>query len=241
MTGDGRDIPAEEGVTIEDAAELRPGPVPGREPGERLERGHWQPPVESDPPPRVAGDDGGGFDTSFLTPQAEAEQEHAEPADPGAEPEDEGIPDLQDGGPMQQRSSDPQQESVPGDTPTAVTRAAPTPAEMRAGRVAGRAARGGGARGVRAEGGLRPARRSRGGRSAPTRRRRRPAGRTSTAGRRARARGCPPRSAHCGRWTRTRCEPGARRSRGGVGRRRHPGWYGAGDGAGHGAYGLRPH
>ncbi|WP_019359199.1 DUF5709 domain-containing protein [Streptomyces sp. AA1529] len=133
MTGDGRDIPAEEGVTIEDAAELRPGPVPGREPGERLERGHWQPPVESDPPPRVAGDDGGGFDTSFLTPQAEAEQEHAEPADPGAEPEDEGIPDLQDGGPMQQRSSDPQQESVPGDTPTAVTRAAPTPAEMRAG------------------------------------------------------------------------------------------------------------
>ncbi|SER95107.1 DUF5709 domain-containing protein [Streptomyces qinglanensis] len=133
MTGDGRDIPAEEGVTIEDAAELRPGPVAGREPGERLERGHWQPPVESDPPPRVAGDDSGGFDTSFLTPQAEAEQEHAEPADPGAEPEDEGIPDLQDGAPMQQRSSDPQQEAVPGDTPTAVTRAAPTPAEMRAG------------------------------------------------------------------------------------------------------------
>ncbi|MEW2218443.1 DUF5709 domain-containing protein [Streptomyces sp. NPDC006990] len=133
MTGDGRDIPAEEGVTIEDAAELRPGPVPGREPGERLERGHWQPPVESDPPPRVAGEDSGGFDTSFLTPQAEAEQEHARPADPGAEPEDEGIPDLQDGAPMQQRSSDPQQESVPGDTPTAVTRAAPTPSEMRAG------------------------------------------------------------------------------------------------------------
>ncbi|MGI5347533.1 DUF5709 domain-containing protein [Streptomyces sp. CA-250714] len=133
MTGDGRDIPAEEGVTTEDAAEMQAGPVEGRQPDERLERGRWQPPVESDPPPRVSGRDSGGSDTSFLTPQAEADQEHAEPADPGADPEDQGIPDLQDGAPMQQRSSDPQQESVPGDTPTAPTRSAPTPAEMRKG------------------------------------------------------------------------------------------------------------
>ncbi|MFI8848799.1 DUF5709 domain-containing protein [Streptomyces sp. 891-h] len=133
MTGDGRDIPAEEGVTTEDAAEMQPGPVEGRQPDERLERGQWQPPVDSDPPPRTAGNDSGGFDTSFLTPQAESDEEYAEPADPGADPEDQGIPDLQDGAPMQQRSSDPQQEAVPGDTPTAVTRSAPTPAEMREG------------------------------------------------------------------------------------------------------------
>lgn len=133
MTGDGRDIPAEEGVTTEDAAEMQAGPVEGRQPDESPERGPWQPPVESDPPPRASGGDSGGFDTSFLTPQAESDQEYAEPADPGAEPEDQGIPDLQAGAPMQQRSNDPQQESVPGDTPTAATRAAPTPAEMREG------------------------------------------------------------------------------------------------------------
>ncbi|MBO8194879.1 hypothetical protein ITI46_24945 [Streptomyces oryzae] len=133
MSGDGRDIPAEENVTTEDAAEMQAGPVEGRQPGERLERGQWQPPVESDPPPRVSSEDSGGGSSTFLTPQAESDQEHAEPADPGAEPEDQGIPDLQDGAPMQQRSSDPQQESVPGDTPTAVTRSAPTPAEMREG------------------------------------------------------------------------------------------------------------
>jgi len=133
MSGDGRDIPAEENVTTEDAAEMQPGPVEGRQPDERLERGQWQPPVESDPPPRVTTEDSGGGGSTFLTPQAESDQEHAEPADPGAEPEDQGIPDLQDGAPMQQRSSDPQQESVPGDTPTAVTQSAPTPAEMREG------------------------------------------------------------------------------------------------------------
>jgi hypothetical protein len=137
MTADGRDIPAEEGVTTEDAAELQAGPVEGRQPDERPYRARWHPPEEVDPPSDAApdgrGSDSGGFDTSFLTPQAEADEEHAEPADPGAEPEEQGIPDLQDGAPMQQRSSDPQQESVPGDTPTAVTRSAPTPAEMREG------------------------------------------------------------------------------------------------------------
>ncbi|MEW2457685.1 DUF5709 domain-containing protein [Streptomyces albus] len=133
MTGDGRDIPAEEGVTTEDAAEMGAGPAEGRQPGERVERGEWQPPVESDPPPRGPGRDSGGFDTSFLTPEAEAEAERTAPGDPGADPEDQGIPDLQDGTPQQERASDPQQESVPGDAPTAATRAAPTPAEMREG------------------------------------------------------------------------------------------------------------
>lgn len=133
MTGDGRDIPAEEGVTTEDAAEMGAGPAEGRQPGERVERGEWQPPVESDPPPRGPGRDSGGFDTSFLTPEAEAEAEHTAPGDPGADPEDQGIPDLQDGTPQQERASDPQQESVPGDLPTAGTRAAPTPAESREG------------------------------------------------------------------------------------------------------------
>ncbi|NSC25003.1 hypothetical protein FM076_29145 [Streptomyces albus subsp. chlorinus] len=133
MTSDGRDIPAEEGVTTEDAAEMGEGPAEGRQPGERVERGEWNPPVESDPPPRAPARDSGGFDTSFLTPEAEADQERARPADPGADPEGQGIPDLQDGTPEQERASDPQQEAVPGDTPTAVTRAAPTPAEMREG------------------------------------------------------------------------------------------------------------
>ncbi|WP_369208716.1 hypothetical protein [Streptomyces sp. PU-14G] len=133
MTGDGRDIPAEEGVTTEDAAEMGAGPAEGRLPGDRADRGAWNPPVESDPPPRGPGQDTGGFDTSFLTPQAEADEEYAEPGDPGADPEQQGIPDLQDGTPEQQRASDPQQEAVPGDEPTAVTRSAPTPAEMREG------------------------------------------------------------------------------------------------------------
>ncbi|MGY1439321.1 hypothetical protein [Streptomyces reniochalinae] len=133
MTGDGRDIPAEEGVSTEDAAEMGEGPQEGRLPGDRADRGAWNPPVESDPPPRGPGRDTGGFDTSFLTPEAEADEEHAEPADPGVAPEEQGIPDLQDGTPEQQRASDPQKESVPGDEPTAVTRSAPTPAEIREG------------------------------------------------------------------------------------------------------------
>lgn len=55
------------------------------------------------------------------------------PSDPGGSPEDEGIPDLQDGTPQQQGANDPQQQPVPGDTATAVSRSAPTPAEMREG------------------------------------------------------------------------------------------------------------
>lgn len=55
------------------------------------------------------------------------------PHDPGGSPEAEGIPDLQDGTPEQQRASDPQQAPVPGDSPTAATRSAPTPEEMREG------------------------------------------------------------------------------------------------------------
>lgn len=55
------------------------------------------------------------------------------PHDPGRDPESEGIPDLQDGTPQQQRAEDPQQEPVPGDTPTAVTQARPTANELREG------------------------------------------------------------------------------------------------------------
>lgn len=55
------------------------------------------------------------------------------PHDPGADPEDEGIPDLQDGTPEQQWSSDPQQESVPGDEPTAAMAHGTTANEAREG------------------------------------------------------------------------------------------------------------
>jgi hypothetical protein len=54
------------------------------------------------------------------------------PHDPATDPETEGIPDLQDGTPEQQRASDPQQASVPGDTPTAVE-GRTTPREVREG------------------------------------------------------------------------------------------------------------
>ncbi|MEU4210844.1 DUF5709 domain-containing protein [Streptomyces sp. NPDC026206] len=53
--------------------------------------------------------------------------------DPGTSPEQEGIPDLQDGTPEQQRASDPQQQSVPGDEPAAVTRVGVTPEEAQEG------------------------------------------------------------------------------------------------------------
>ncbi|MGW5019105.1 hypothetical protein [Streptomyces sp. NHF165] len=104
--------------------EIAQGPAEGLEPGERVARGSWQPPVAEDAPPSP----GGAPDGEPFT--------DAEPAgthDPGVSPEDEGIPNLQDGTPEQQWSSDPQQESVPGDLPTAGTRAAPTPAESREG------------------------------------------------------------------------------------------------------------
>ncbi|WP_326686475.1 DUF5709 domain-containing protein [Streptomyces sp. NBC_01795] len=120
-------------VSTDDAAEIGEGPVEGVEPGERVERGPWSPPVEVDPPPLTRGADEGGPDTSFLTPYAEDASERTVPSDPGGDPEDEGIPDLQDGTPEQQRSSDPQQQPVPGDSPTAPTLAAPTPAELREG------------------------------------------------------------------------------------------------------------
>jgi hypothetical protein len=55
------------------------------------------------------------------------------PHDPGAEPEDEGIPDLQDGTPEQQRASDPQRMSVPGDQPTIAEFRETTAEEARAG------------------------------------------------------------------------------------------------------------
>lgn len=55
------------------------------------------------------------------------------PHDPAADPEDEGIPDLQNGTPEQQRASDPQQASVPGDQPTIAEFRETTPNEAREG------------------------------------------------------------------------------------------------------------
>ncbi|WP_326689749.1 hypothetical protein OIE63_23050 [Streptomyces sp. NBC_01795] len=120
-------------VSTDDAAELGEGPVEGAEPGERVARGPWTPPVEVDPPPRVGGVEGEGPDSSFVAPVPEGASGWAGPSDPGGDPEEEGIPDLQDGTPEQERSSDPQQQPVPGDSPTAPTLAAPTPAELHEG------------------------------------------------------------------------------------------------------------
>lgn len=116
--------------------EVAEGPVEGLQPGEQVERGPWQPPVEVDAPPNTAVDpdeepsQGLGED---LSQEAAMREGLGEPSDPGGAPEDEGIPDLQEGTPAQQRANDPQQEPVPGDTPTAVTQNPPTPAEMREG------------------------------------------------------------------------------------------------------------
>ncbi|GAA2612646.1 DUF5709 domain-containing protein [Streptomyces axinellae] len=124
---------AGDAVSTDDAAELGEGPVEGVEPGERVERGPWTPPVEMDPPPLAQGAESEGPDTSFLTSVAEDASAWTGPSDPGGDPEDEGIPDLQDGSPEQERASDPQQQPVPGDSPTAPTLAAPTPEELREG------------------------------------------------------------------------------------------------------------
>ena len=99
-------------------------------------------PVDEMKSEEQTGDDPGHAeveDEPFPLPEEEpdgwttAEQDLNVPHDPGVDPEDEGIPDLQDGTPEQQRASDPQQEPVPGDTPTAPTRSAPTPAELHEG------------------------------------------------------------------------------------------------------------
>lgn len=116
--------------------EVAEGPVEGLQPGEQVERGPWQPPVEVDAPPNTAVDpdeepsQGLGQDPGQ---EAAMREGLGEPSDPGGAPEDEGVPDLQAGTPAQQRANDPQQEPVPGDTPTAVTQNPPTPAEMREG------------------------------------------------------------------------------------------------------------
>ncbi|MDJ1133023.1 hypothetical protein [Streptomyces iconiensis] len=114
--------------------EIAEGPVEGLEPGERVERGPWTPPLAEDAPPGRAADARAEDEDAVGPDRSSVEEETATPPpDPGANPEDEGIPDLQDGTPEQQWASDPQQQPVPGDSPTAVTRAAPTPNEMREG------------------------------------------------------------------------------------------------------------
>lgn len=117
--------------------ETAEGPVEGLEPGERVERGPWTPPVEVDAPPGRGADVDveaqDGWDSGSSAEGFVQEEAGLPPSDPAGDPEDEGVPDLQDGTPEQQRANDPQQQPVPGDTPTAATRKALTPNELHEG------------------------------------------------------------------------------------------------------------